>query len=240
MVKEQVIGNMNKIKYKSGVYRIYDRFFISRRGPMYILDYELHSDINLGDILYDSKGNRFRAIGKEKSTSCFVEPTGNDPEGVLFEMLDEKRAQGGVMIKDMDIVEIPKNAAIMGGDPLPYMTVEQMWKEVEKIQSIQELVDVYATVHNKFWYIEDHIYDYEEGTDEYKRICYEIGEWADIRNHLHQRVMEEVDKEGFLYDYQPEKGCIKQLSRLMDKYGYYDGNGWWIAKNEAFGVQMKS
>lgn len=216
--------------YKSGVYRIYDRFFISQRGPVYILDYELYSAIKLGDILYDSKGNRFKATGKEQFTRCFTEPTWNDPEGVLFDMMDGKEVQGGVMIKDPNAVVIPKDIAIMGGDPHPYLTVVEMWKKVEKIGSIQELIDEYVVVHNKFWFIEDNIYDYKEGSDEYKRVCHEIGEWADIVNTLYRRVMEEADKEGFLYDFQPEKGSRKQLSRLMDKYGYYDANGWWLVK----------
>ena len=58
-------------------------------------------------------------------------------------------------------------------------------------------------------------------------------------NHLHKRVMEEVDKEGFMYDFEPGKGYIKQLARLMDKYGYNDGNGWWIAKKDATGGKIQ-
>ena len=27
------------------------------------------------------------------------------------------------------------------------------------------------------------------------------------------------------------EGCIKQLSRIMDMYGYYEANGWWLVKN---------
>lgn len=36
--------------------------------------------------------------------------------------------------------------------------------EIEEISNTQELVDSYVLVHNKFWYIEDDLYDYEEGT----------------------------------------------------------------------------
>ncbi len=219
-------------KYRSGVYRIHDRFYLSQRGPVYIIDYELYLAIGLGDILYDSDGNRFKVTGKECHTICFSEPTGNDPEGVLFEMMDGKEAKGGVLIKEPDSVLRPGDRTVMSEDPMPYLGVEDMRRDLGKIRSTPELIDKYATAHNKFWFMEDSVCEYKKHLDESGRLCHEAGEWAEIMNDLFNRVMEEADIEGFLYDLQPEKGYIKQISRIMDKYGYYDGDGWWLVRND--------
>ena len=144
---------MTENKYDSGVYRIHDRFYISKRGPVYMLDRVLVSTLKLNDIMYDSKHHCFKVSGIEHFIGQFLIDNDDRPIGVLFEMIDGKAAQGGVMIKDIDTVETPADTTILGGDPLPWLSAEQMWKEVEKIQSIQELVDEYAAVHNKFWYI---------------------------------------------------------------------------------------
>ena len=48
---------------------------------------------------------------------------------------------------------------------MPDKSVEQMQLDIASISSTQELVDVYVQVHNKFWYIEDDLYDYEEESD---------------------------------------------------------------------------
>ena len=53
---------------------------------------------------------------------------------------------------------------------MPDKTAEQMQLEIEQISNTQELVDAYVLVHNKFWYIEDDLYDYEEGTEDYIRV----------------------------------------------------------------------
>lgn len=58
----------------------------------------------------------------------------------------------------------PEGTVILSGNPIPDKTAEQMQLEIEEISNTQELVDSYVLVHNKFWYIEDDLYDYEEGT----------------------------------------------------------------------------
>lgn len=61
----------------------------------------------------------------------------------------------------------PEGTVIMGGDPMPDMSLDEMRDVIREISSTQELVDAYVQVHNKFWYIKDDIYDYEEDTDKY-------------------------------------------------------------------------
>lgn len=53
---------------------------------------------------------------------------------------------------------------------MPDKSVEQMQLDIASIGGTQELVDVYVQVHNKFWYIQDDLYDYEEESEEYIRV----------------------------------------------------------------------
>ena len=59
---------------------------------------------------------------------------------------------------------------ILVGNPMPDKSVEQMQLDIASIGGTQELVDVYVQVHNKFWYIQDDLYDYEEESEEYIRV----------------------------------------------------------------------
>ena len=135
------------------------------------------------------------------------------------------------MIKEPDSVLRPKDKNVMDTDSLLYLGVEDMRRDLGKIRFTPELIDKYATAHNKFWFMEDSVCEYKKHLDESGRLCHEAGEWAEIMNNLFERVMEEADKEGFLYDYKPEEGYIKQLTRIMEMYGYYDASGWWLMKN---------
>ena len=102
---------------------------------------------------------------------------------------------------------------------------------VEQINSTQDLVEAYVMVHNKFWYIEDDLYNYEEDSEEYKSVKFVVEKWAELMHILDRRIMEKAEDEKLLDDRLPNFGTIKQLERFMDKYGYKDGHGWWIKKN---------
>lgn len=123
---------------------------------------------------------------------------------------------------------IPKGTVILAGDPLPDMSIESMKSIVSKIESPQELVDVYAAVFNKAWYIEDDIYDYEEGTNEYKEACQYINKWFALMDELESKVMNQASSENLLTEKAPNSGTVKQLEKFMQKYGYKNGNGWWV------------
>jgi hypothetical protein len=122
---------------------------------------------------------------------------------------------------------IPEDAVILAADPISDKTVEEMQKEVDKIRSTQELVDAYALVYNKFWYIEDDIYDYDEGTENYNECLRNVELWEKLMESLENQVISEAKKEGLLAE-RPNFGTIKQLEAFMKKYGYRDGRGWWI------------
>lgn len=118
--------------------------------------------------------------------------------------------------------------AILAGDPMPDKSVEQMQLDIASISSTQELVDVYVQVHNKFWYIEDDLYDYEEGTEDYIRVRDNVEAWGEMMDLLDDRVMSTAKEEGLLAERQPDSGTIKQFEEFMKKYGYRDGRGWWV------------
>ena len=118
--------------------------------------------------------------------------------------------------------------AILIGDPMPDKSVEQMQLDIASISSTQELVDVYVQVHNKFWYIEDALYDYEEESEEYIRVKEIVEAWGEMMDLLDKKIMVAAKEEGLLAERQPNSGTVKQLESFMKKYGYKDGGGWWI------------
>lgn len=60
-----------------------------------------------------------------------------------------------------------RREVVIANDSISGKSVYEMRREIENITSVQKLVDVYVLVHNKFWFIEDNLYDFEQGTKEY-------------------------------------------------------------------------
>lgn len=98
----------------------------------------------------------------------------------------------------------------------------------KKRATVQELVDLYASVHNKFWYIEDDLYDYEKGSEEYEQFCSVVDAWGCMMDDLKQRVITAAKNESLLPESKSGQGKLKQIELLMQKYGYRDGLGWWV------------
>lgn len=121
----------------------------------------------------------------------------------------------------------PEGTVILTGEPILEKTVEQMQVAIAEITNKQELVDTYVLVHNKFWYIEDDLYDCEEGSEEYIRVRKNMEAWGKIMDLLDEMVMAAAREEGLLVERQPNSGTIKQLEKFMKKYGYKDSRGWW-------------
>ena len=110
--------------------------------------------------------------------------------------------------------------------------IEEMKNIIPQISTTQELVDVYARVHNKFWFIEDDLYDYEVWTEAYERVRSIVDGWRGLMSDLERRVMETAEQEGLLAERRPDAGTIKRLETFMKKYGYRDGRGWWVESND--------
>ena len=110
----------------------------------------------------------------------------------------------------------------MGEDPLPEMDIQEIRNRISTIISTQELVDIYAEVHNKFWFIEDDLYDYDEGTAEYESMCSVIDAWGKTLGDLNDRLMEKADEDGCLLN-MDDCGIVKRLDKFMDIMMEMDG-----------------
>jgi len=112
------------------------------------------------------------------------------------------------------------------------VSVEEMQQKILSITSTQELVDAYVLVSNKFWSVADDLDDYDVGTEEYEKIRSVFDAWNEMLEKLDKRIMETAAEEELLAERQPNSGTVKQLEAFMDKYGYRDGSGWWIKKED--------
>ena len=131
--------------------------------------------------------------------------------------------------KSIPVEEIfSDGAVVLASEPMPGKSIDDMRREVDEITSTKELVDAYVAVHNKFWFIEDDLYDYEEDSSEYVEVRERIDAWGDLMDTLNQKIMKAAAEEGLLAERQPNSGTIKQLEQFMLKYGYRDGSGWWV------------
>lgn len=125
---------------------------------------------------------------------------------------------------------LKETVVVMAGDPLEDVSADEMRIRITSINSTQELVDAYADAFDKFFYIEDEIYDFEKGTPEYDATNKYICEWEEIMILLEKRVIEVAEQEGLLKEM--DCGLIYKLEDFMRKYGYYNGNGWWLEIEE--------
>lgn len=117
-------------------------------------------------------------------------------------------------------------------DRIKIIEIEEMENSIEQKSTTQELVDVYARVHNKFWFIEDDLYNYEVWTEAYDQVRSVVDAWRGLMSDLERRVIESAEQEGLLGERPPDAGTIKRLETFMKKYGYRDDRGWWVESND--------
>lgn len=116
---------------------------------------------------------------------------------------------------------------VMMSEPIPNLSTEDVRNWLDENNNEQNLATAYALAHNKAWWVEDDVYDYEEGTEEYKKACQITDEWFSFMDELGERILDILRSEGVEI---PETGQIEVLEPFMKRYGYFDGNGWWIKK----------
>ena len=121
-----------------------------------------------------------------------------------------------------------EGTVIMAGDPLPEVSLEEMWDVANNLKGTQELVDAFAGAFNKFWWVEDDVYDFEEGTEEYENTCAITDAWAELMDSLEERLIQIAKAEGLMSEDEEHPHSIVALSPIMEKYGYRDGRGWWV------------
>lgn len=92
-----------------------------------------------------------------------------------------------------------------------------MWEIAKNYSTTQELVDAYAAAHNKFWWIEDDEYDFEEGTEEHKKACAVTDAWKQVMVYLKERVIACAIEEGLFTECEPGSGLLKQLEAFIER-----------------------
>ena len=117
---------------------------------------------------------------------------------------------------------------VMLKEPITDMSVADVKTYFANNNAEKDLADVYAIAHNMFWWIEDDLYDYEEDTPEYKNICTIIDEWQILMNDYENKIIDILINEGIDI---PVTGRIKVLEIFMKRFGYINGDGWWIKQN---------
>lgn len=121
---------------------------------------------------------------------------------------------------------------ILDGASMKDISIEDMKKIIANIKTTQDLADAYATVNNIWPIKEDEIYDYEEGTKEYEEACSITSAWLELCEKLEKQAIKVATEEGLIDESMKDAGTFYQLERFMNKYGYYDGSGWWIEKGD--------
>ena len=121
---------------------------------------------------------------------------------------------------------------ILDGASMKDISIEDMKKIIANIKTTQDLADAYATVNNIWPIKEDEIYDYEEGTKEYEETCSITSVWLELCEKLEKQAIKVATEEGLIDESMKDAGTFYQLERFMNKYGYYDGSGWWIEKGD--------
>jgi len=119
---------------------------------------------------------------------------------------------------------------IMASEPIPNKTPTDVRGYFAERKSERDLADAFAIASNKFWWVEDNVYDYEKGTPEYIAARAITDEWGALMDEYEERIFMILRNEGVEI---PETGRIKVLEPFMKRNGYRDGNGWWIKNKES-------
>lgn len=118
---------------------------------------------------------------------------------------------------------------VMVSEPCPEMTAEDFHSKYANMTSEKELADTYAIASNQFWWVEDDLYDYGEGTPEYKSALDNVVSWKKILREYEAEVFGILKSEGVTI---PDTGRIKVLIPFMERNGYADRSGWWIKEDK--------
>ena len=125
-------------------------------------------------------------------------------------------------------VLIPEGTVVMCKEPLPDISSKEMWSICSQLKITQEIVNAFASASNEFWWVEDNVYDYEEGTEDYKEACRITDEWKELLVSLQEKVVQLAKEEKLMKRDEKYPRAISSLSPIMEKYGYQNKQGWWV------------
>ena len=119
-------------------------------------------------------------------------------------------------------------------EPAGGKTVQDVRLWLSYHESEGDLADALALVSNQVGWLDDELYDYEEGTAEYKRALAIYTGWRDFYFELTKQALEIIKTRPELagqINLEKRVGTHYQILPFMSYHGYSDKNGWWI-KNE--------
>ena len=102
------------------------------------------------------------------------------------------------------------------------LTIECVEQAINDINTESDLAALFAVVENKAWWIEDEAYDFDVGTEEYKKVKEKIDLWFVLANKLRRMIFEI-----------PKTKQILVLEPFMKRNGFKDAQGWWIETSMA-------
>ena len=114
---------------------------------------------------------------------------------------------------------------IMSEEPMPGISPADIKEKYSETLTEQHLADAFSIASNKFWWVEDNVYDYEEGTPEYQVACDITDAWGELMDYYKSHIFIILQREGVTI---PTTGQISVLEPFMLRNGYINGNGWWI------------
>ncbi len=114
---------------------------------------------------------------------------------------------------------------IMAKEPFPNMSPSDVKAYFSDKQTKNDLANAYAIASNKFCWVEDNEYDYADGSPEHIAACAVTDKWGALMKEYENRIFEILSCEGIII---PETKQIEVLAPFMARFGYINGNGWWL------------
>ena len=133
------------------------------------------------------------------------------------------------MKKTVIIISLLMIFSLAGCNRIPNMSASEIRTYFSDKKTEKDLADAFAITSNKFWWVEDNEYDYEEGSPEHKKACAITDEWGKLMDEYKNEIFEIIKNEGVAI---PTTGQIEVLKLFMERFGYADGNGWWIKEEK--------
>lgn len=170
------------------------------------------------DLAKTEAGNWIVIEVNDAQESGFV---GLNPIPLWKNIIEASQDRNWLPIEDV----LDEGTVIMWSDPLPNVSIEDMRTVVNSILTEYELAEAYAMTSNKAWWVDDDVYDYEVGSDEYLKACTIADDWFEISDCLREKIFLILQSEGVEI---PPKGYISILVPFMKRNGYTEGRGWWL------------
>ncbi len=177
--------------------------------------------------IVDVDGNTF-----EGQVTDYIYPGDDetDLESIIVDCTRGKLAGKSVEFWEKDIKSIETmQAYVMASDPCPNLTAEDVLMRIKNIKTEEDLAKLFALSENKAWWVEDNVYDYEEGTTEYLKACEIRDKWFNISDELRERIFAILRKEKVSI---PQTRQRSVLIPFMEQYGFFDGDGWWLLQKK--------